>query len=315
MTLEQLRIFVAVAEREHVTRAAEALNLTQSATSAAVATLESRYQTQLFDRVGRGIVLTDAGRIFLAEARAVLARANAAEAVLADLAGLRAGKLRLAGSQTVANYWLPALVSRFHQTYPGIELSLDIANTEIVADMVEHGRADIGFVEGEIDVPALATGAVADDELLLVAAPGHRWAVTPPTSPDDLKAERWIFREPGSGTRSNFETMLAELGVAVETLDIALELPSNEAVRSAVEAGAGVAVMSRLVAQASLLAGMLVAVRYPLPPRRFYSLRHRERHLNRAAREFLSMAVLRHDLRPKRPDKNNTSLTPEKNSA
>lgn len=291
MTLEQLRIFVAVAEREHVTRAAAALNLTQSATSAAVSALEARYQTKLFDRVGRGIVLTDAGRIFLSEARAVLARAAAAESVLADLAGLRVGKLSIAGSQTVANYWLPALINRFHQNYPGIELGMDIANTEIVAEMVENGAADLGFIEGEIDVPALAMSAVAEDELVLVTAPHHAWTRVAPNTPADLCKARWIFREPGSGTRSHFEAMLADLDVAPDQIDIALELPSNEAVRSAVEAGAGVAVMSRLVAQASLTARTLVAVPFGLPTRRFYALRHKERHLTRAAGEFLKIAA------------------------
>lgn len=289
MTLEQLRIFVAVAEREHVTRAAEALNLTQSATSAAVSALENRYQTQLFDRVGRGIVLTDAGRIFLSEARAVLARAAAAETALADLAGLRVGKLKIAGSQTVANYWLPGLVNRFHQAYPGIELGMDIANTEIVAEMVESGATDLGFIEGEIDAPALAMAAVAEDELVLVTAPGHPWADVAPATPEELCAARWIVREPGSGTRSHFEAILAGLGATSGAVDIALELPSNESVRSAVEAGAGVAVMSRLVAQASLMAGTLVAAPLRLPTRQFYSLRHKERHLTRAAREFLAL--------------------------
>jgi len=113
MTLEQLRIFVAVAEREHVTRAARDLNLTQSAKSSAIAVLESHYQTKLFDRVGRGIVLTTAGRAFLAEAKAVLARAEAAKHVLADLAGLRRGTIHLAASQTVGNYWLPRYLERF----------------------------------------------------------------------------------------------------------------------------------------------------------------------------------------------------------
>ncbi len=94
MTLDQLRIFVAVAERQHVTRAAEALNLVQSAVSTAIANIEGRHATKLFHRVGRGIELTEAGRVFLVEARAVLARAEAAELVLADLSGMRAGRWR-----------------------------------------------------------------------------------------------------------------------------------------------------------------------------------------------------------------------------
>lgn len=291
MTLEQLRIFVAVAEREHVTRAAEALNLTQSATSAAVAALENRYQARLFDRVGRRIVLTDAGRIFLTEARAVLARAEAAEIVLADLAGLKRGSLKLAGSQTVANYWLPSLAHSFRRDYPGIELGMVIANTEAVATMIHDGSADLGFVEGDVDDPALAVEPVGEDELLLVTALDHPWIAKPPSSARDLRGARWIFREPGSGTRSNFEAVLSSLGVTPGSLDIALELPSNESVRSAVEAGAGVAVMSRLVAEGALKAGSLVSIPFALPRRRFFSLRHKERYLTRAAREFLALAT------------------------
>ena len=140
MTLEQLRIFVAVAEREHVTRAAVDLNLTQSATSAAIAALEARYAIKLFNRIGRRIELTQAGRLFLVEARAVLARAATAETVLDDIAGLKRGSLRLAASQTVGNYWLPPLMHRYRASYPGIALALTIGNTETVADRSARRR-------------------------------------------------------------------------------------------------------------------------------------------------------------------------------
>src|ERR1700688_420687 len=107
MTLEQLRIFIAVAEKQHVTRAARELNLTQSATSAAIAALETRYGIKLFDRVCRGIVLTETGRALLNDAREAVARAKTAAQLLDDLPGLKRGSLSLAASQTVANYWLP----------------------------------------------------------------------------------------------------------------------------------------------------------------------------------------------------------------
>src|SRR5258708_40246470 len=104
MTLEQLRIFIAVAEKQHVTRAASQLNLTQSATSAAIAALETRYAIKLFDRVGRGIVLTQTGRDFLNEAHAVVARAKAAAQVLNDFAGPHGGPLKVLSDPTGANY-------------------------------------------------------------------------------------------------------------------------------------------------------------------------------------------------------------------
>ena len=161
MTLEQLKIFVAVAEREHVTRAAEALGLTQSGASAAIAALEARYDTPLFHRIGRRIELTEAGRSFLAEARAVLARAAAAELALAELSGLKRGTLSLHASQTIASYWLPRHLVRFRQAYPDITLSVAIGNTAQGARAVLDGAAEMGFVEGAVDEPALAQQTVA----------------------------------------------------------------------------------------------------------------------------------------------------------
>jgi DNA-binding transcriptional LysR family regulator len=286
MTLEQLRIFVAVAEREHVTKAAGDLNLTQSAVSAAVSSLENRYATKLFDRVGRRIELTEAGRTFLSEARAVLARAGAAETVLADLAGLKRGSLTLAASQTVANYWLPALMHRYRGIYPGIELRLIIGNTEAVASMVHDGLADLGFVEGVIDDPVLAIKPVGDDELVLVVAPGYWQEKKAGVSSAELKALAWVVREQGSGTRAIFEAAMTELGLRLADLNIVLEMPSNEAVRTAVEDGAGAAILSKLVVGSSLKSGALFALDLALPKRQFLALRHKERYLTKAEQEL-----------------------------
>jgi DNA-binding transcriptional LysR family regulator len=290
MTLEQLRIFVAVATREHVTQAARDLNLTQSATSAAVAALEARYQTKLFDRIGRGIVLTAAGKAFLVEARSILARVAAAETVLDDLAGLARGQLALAASQTIANYWLPAFIHRFNAAHPAITLQLAIGNTEQVASMVREGGADLGFVEGRVDDPLLALQVVAEDELVLVGPVGHALCDGQPVTAAALKRARWVLREQGSGTRAVFEEALEGLGMTRDELDVAFDLPSNEAVRGAVEAGAGVTVVSRLVVARALKAGTLATAALTFPPRHFYSLRHREHHQTQAAREFLRMA-------------------------
>lgn len=291
MTLEQLRIFVAVAEHEHVTQAARDLNLTQSATSAAIAALEARYAVKLFDRIGRGIVLTDAGRLFLPEAKAVLARSLAAETVLADLAGLKRGALRLAASQTVGNYWLPGLIHRFQSRHPGIALTLSLGNTQTVAAEVHEGSADIGFIEGEIDDPMLTARSVAEDSLVLIAAPGHPWSNAPPSNETEFSGTKWICRELGSGTRSVLEAALPALGVRHEDLRIALELPSNEAVCAAVEAGAGVTIISRLVVERALKAGSLIAINVALPKRNFSILRRKERYITQASAAFHDLAI------------------------
>jgi DNA-binding transcriptional LysR family regulator len=289
MTLDQLRIFIAVAEREHVTQAATALNLTQSAVSAAIAALEERHAVRLFDRVGRRIMLTYAGRLFVSEARSVLARSEQAERVLGDLAGLRRGKLGLAASQTVANYWLPALMQRFHAAYPDFELSLVTGNTTEVAQMVRAATVDLGFIEGDIRDANLWIRELPGDELALVVAPNHDWAQSPPCAAPELSAASWVLRERGSGTRAACETALAGYGIGMGDVDVALELPSNEAVRAAVEAGAGVTILSTLVVSSSIAAGRLVRVPFDLPPRLFHAVRHKERHLSLAEQRFLEL--------------------------
>jgi DNA-binding transcriptional LysR family regulator len=289
MTLEQLRIFVAVAEREHVTQAARALNMTQSATSAAVTALESRYATRLFDRIGRRIALTEAGRLFLVEARALLAQAAAAERVLADLSDLKRGSLALAASQTVASYWLPQVIERYRSLYAAITIAQTIGNTEYVAGRVRDGLADIGFAEGRIDDAALAVTPVAEDELILVVPTKHPWALRPPRSAKEIKAGPWVLREPGSGTRAIFEAALPKLGLAAEDLAVALVVPSNEAVRAAVEAGTGVTAISRLVVANALKAGTLAAVKLDLPRRHFFILRHKERYTTKAAQALVDL--------------------------
>lgn len=289
MTLDQLRIFVAVAERQHVTRAAEALNTVQSAVSAAVSGLESRHAVKLFHRVGRGIELTEAGRIFLGEARAVLARAEAAELVLADLSGLRRGILRVHASQTIASHWLPRHLVAFRTTYPEIAVRLAVGNTADVARAVNEGASELGFVEGEIDDPALGSTAVAQDRLVLVVPPSHPFAATDTLKAADLAAHPWVLREEGSGTRSVFEAALTAEGILPRDLTVALELPSNEAVLAAVEAGAGASVLSEAVVAGKLADGVLVAASFPLPTRTFRMLRHKERYRSRAADALLDV--------------------------
>ncbi|MDR6953459.1 DNA-binding transcriptional LysR family regulator [Ancylobacter sp. 3268] len=291
MTLEQLRIFVAVAARQHVTKGAADLNLTQSATSAAIAALEARHATRLFDRIGRRIELTEAGRLFLVEAKAVLAQAAAAEKVLADLSGLAHGSLALAASQTIAGYWLPRQVQRFRARHPGISVSIAVGNTDFVAGQVRRGEADLGFAEGEVEEPALTVLPVARDEMVLVTPVTHPWAWRPPTAAEQLLAGPWVLREPGSGTRAVLEAHLAGLGLPAERLNVALEYPSNEAVRAAVEAGSGVTVLSRRVAASAIRAGTLAEIAFPLPTRRFLALRHKERYRTRAAQAFLDLVA------------------------
>lgn len=286
MTLDQLRIFLAVAERQHVTLAAAALNLTQSTVSAAIKALETRYDTHLFNRIGRRIELTEAGRAFVPEAAAVLARAEAAQLLLMDFAQTEGGTLRLAASQTIASYWLPARLAAFRARHPGVGFEVAIGNTVKVAAAVLEGAAEIGLVEGTIAEPALQVEPVGADRLVVVTG-----------SQDDRDAAirlldlPWVSRERGSGTRAEFELAIATAGLDPGALRIVLEMPSNEAVLGAVEAGLGATAISELAAKAGIAAGRLRHLPFPLPRRRFDCLWHKDRYRSRAGESFL--AILR----------------------
>jgi DNA-binding transcriptional LysR family regulator len=287
MTLEQLRIFAAVAEREHVTQAAAALHLTQAAVSASIAALESQHGVKLFDRVGRGVALTTAGRQFLPEAQELLARAAAAEAALDDFAGLKRGRLKICASQTMASYFLPAVIAGFRRQHAGLVVELAIGNTAQVARALREGAAELGFVEGPLDAPDLAVEVVAGERMGVFVPPAHPWARGGALTPGDLRRAEWVFREEGSGTRDAFLAALAERGIELAALNIVLTLPSNEAVREAVAAGAGVACLSPLVCARALQAGVVRQANLLLAPRQFNAVRHKERYASQAAAAFL----------------------------
>jgi DNA-binding transcriptional LysR family regulator len=235
------------------------------------------------------VALNSAGAVFLTEARAVLARAALAQSALDDLSGLDRGRLSIHASQTIASYWLPERLAAFHAAYPGIALAVAMGNTAQVAAAVAQGEAELGLVEGLTDNPLLTREVVAQDRLCLVVGRDHIWSEHPPRGGEDMKSTAWVAREEGSGTRAALEAALSAWGVAFADLTLAMVLPANEAVRSAVEAGAGAAVMSSAVAAPGLQAGRLVEVAMPLPQRDFTLVRHNQRHRTRAADAFVAL--------------------------
>jgi DNA-binding transcriptional LysR family regulator len=183
---------------------------------------------------------------------------------------------------------LPGRIQAFRAAYPGIDLHVAIANTEQVARAVVQGSADLGFVEGDVDDASLAARRIDGDSMIVVVGAKHPWVNRTKISPKDLPTTAWVLRERGSGTRSIFEAALRQYGIKLSDLRVALELPSNEAVRTAVEAGGCATAISDLVVAQSLAAKTLHRVRFDLPRRSFYILRHKERHPSRVEHALLN---------------------------
>lgn len=287
MTLDQLRIFVAAGELLSMTRAAERLHLSQPAVSAAIANLEERYASRLFDRVGRRLELTEAGRLFLPQAAAVLDQADRARQLLDDLSGLARGEVRIAASQTVASFWLPPRMARFVTQAPNIHLSVTLGNSSQAAAMVLQGKADLAFVEGDIDEDLLRGVEIGGDQIGLFVSPDHPLVGRPPTR-QDLEAAMWVMRDQGSGTRDHLTAGLLQSGVRPDHLRIRLELPSNEAALEAIEQTHLVTAVSELAAASRLRTGAIAQLPWPLPARRFTMLTHRARSTSRAVAAFIA---------------------------
>ena len=175
MTLEQLRVFVAVACIEHFTRAAERLGISQSAVSAAIAALESRYKVLLFDRSHRRVELTPAGSALLLEAQEILARVDLTTRRLEDLANLRIGRVAVAATPTVANYWLPPHLVILRQRYPGIAIDVWCGGSSDVERRVARGEADVGIIERQPSDDAFTVDTLTTDEIVAVVGSKHGW--------------------------------------------------------------------------------------------------------------------------------------------
>ena len=269
MTLNQLKIFLKIAEVGNVTKAADLLGMTQSAASASIASIENNYQVKLFERVGRSIILSEVGKRFLPEAQRTLASAKNANKYLNLLSKKTVGSLKISASQTIANYWLPRKLALFHSRYPDVSLHVSMTNTSEVQNAIIEGKADIGFVEAEIASSELELINVDHDQISLVASV-TKWASFG-ISDDltDILKLPWIVREKGSGTRKVLEDLVIKNSYSWSDLDIVLELPSNESVREAVIAGVGVTLISQHVVALALETGLLKAKSINLPPRNY----------------------------------------------
>jgi DNA-binding transcriptional LysR family regulator len=252
-SIRQLEVFVAIGRQESVSRAAEALSLTQSATSMALAELERQFNTRLFDRHGKRLQLSERGREILPHAMELLDRASQLEEMLdGDVA---AGSLRLGATLTIGNYLATLLIGEYMRRYPGSRVQLGVHNTALVVDQVAHFKLDFGMIEGDFRHPDLEITPWVDDELVVFAAPDHPLVGKTGLTIDDLAEQAWILREQGSGTRQVFDAAFRHV---LPYLDVKLELEHTEAIKRAVEAGMGIGCISRLALRDAFSRGSLV---------------------------------------------------------
>lgn len=285
-SLRQLEVFLSVARFESVSRAAEELGMSQSAASGSLGDLEGQFDIQLFDRVGKRLVLSELGRTLRPDAEALYEQARELETRLSNQSDV--GRLRVGATLSIGNYLTAPLIARFLERHPTARVTLDIANTAQIVGKIRNFELDVGLIEGEVEHPELEMTRFRQDELRVFCAPDHPFAKLRKLADRQLLSANWIVREVGSGTRQAFE--LSMHGILPE-LKIVLELQHTEAIKSAVKAGLGVGCVSRIALEDEFRAGTLVPCRVPGRDfrRYFYLVLRRDKFRSAAVREWLTL--------------------------
>ncbi|HBC6263076.1 TPA: DNA-binding transcriptional regulator YeiE [Citrobacter braakii] len=281
ITLRQLEVFAEVLKSGSTTQASVMLALSQSAVSAALTDLEGQLGVQLFDRVGKRLVVNEHGRLLYPRALALLEQTTEIE----QLFRKDNGAIRVYASSTIGNYILPAMIARYREDFPDLPLELSVGNSQDVINAVLDFRVDIGLIEGPCHSTEIISEPWLEDELVVFAAPSSPLTKGPITL-EQLAASPWILRERGSGTRELVDYLLLS---HLPRFQMAMELGNSEAIKHAVRHGLGISCLSRRVIAEQLQAGTLSEVTVPLPRlvRTLWRVHHRQKHISNAITRFL----------------------------
>ena len=255
MNLHHLLVFHTIAKTGSITSSSKQLNISQPALSRELRVLENRFGVTLFERLPRGMRLTNSGKILVEYADRLFEIAHAAELAMKDIASASTGHLSLAASNTIGTYVLPRMISKFCNSNPGIKVSVFVGNTAQVSQGIAEQRYSLGFIEGPLHVRGLTAIRFGDDILLPVVAAGHRLANVPDVVPSDLDDEPLLMRELGSGTRELITDILHGLKIVEGPV---MEFGNTEAIKQAVIHDAGIAWLPALSIRTELENGALV---------------------------------------------------------
>src|SRR5579872_615876 len=249
---QRIRVFHAVATQLNYSKAAQELGISQPAVSFHIRGLEEELGISLFERVGKQLFLTAAGRILEEDTARMLLLEEEARIALTELAGLDRGVLVVGASATIGIYLLPEVLGVFRQRHPSLKVNLKLGNKARTLERLRDNEVDFGLVAGPLREPDLVSEAYLEDELIPIVSPSHRLAQRHRIQPAELRTETFLMRERGSGTQQRLEERLFQMGVQpAETM----QLGSTEAIKQSVAANLGISVASRYAVRMELAAG------------------------------------------------------------
>jgi DNA-binding transcriptional LysR family regulator len=251
-----LAVAHAVAQMGNISAAAQLLGITQPAVSRQLAQLETAIGLKLFDRSRSGVTPTAAGRLLHAHTTGIEAMLDRLAESLEDFKSKRVGTLRIGASSTIGIYLVPNLLRRYEALFPKVQTQIVIGNTLEIETDVANGVLDFGLVEGVIQSDRLHTEVFAEDELLAIAPAQHSWAGQKTITPQAFLKERYIAREPGSGTRDVIAQAFVAGGLNITP---SMTVRGSGAVKAFVAAGHGVSILSALAVAEEVESGRFIA--------------------------------------------------------
>ncbi|GAB1260076.1 LysR substrate-binding domain-containing protein [Aurantivibrio plasticivorans] len=286
-TLRQLEIFIATAHHQNISKAAESLAMSQSAASGALKELESQFDVQLFDRVGKRLQLNDFGKALQPKTEELLTRAHELEGELSQ--HVASSALRVGATLSIGNYLAVPMIAQFMERFPETRVTLEVANTATITQKLDGFELDVALIEGDVNNPDLNITPWRSDDLKVFCAPDHPLARNKLLKDSDLLSARWIIREPGSGTRQTFERALHDL---LPSLDILFELEHTEAIKRAVESGLGLGCLSAITLEEAFATGRLIELQLENRDlsRKLYQVVHRKKYVTEAIENWWSVS-------------------------
>jgi DNA-binding transcriptional LysR family regulator len=288
MNLNQLKIFYMAAKHGSLSAAAEAMCITQPAVTKGIQRLQEYYEIKLFNRFGKKMVLTDAGEVLYGIAESIFEMENQAEESLRDFQQRKRGFIRILSSESFGSYYLPFIINRFSKANPGIRISVDLLPTEQIVEKTAALSNDLGFISYPVPHKKLFMREILEDSYQIIVPPGHPFALKAVIEPEDLAGQPVIAHEKGSAPRKSTEEFAGKHNI---NLTIPLELSNNEAIKTAVEEGVGIAIITRRVVSKEIEMGKLRAIPLsdPAMTRKFYLIHHKDKYLSRPLQSLIDM--------------------------
>jgi len=288
--MKHLETFCKVAETGSFSRAGEAIYLTQPTVSGHIASLEQQMGLKLFDRLGRRIALTNGGQIFYRYAKEILRLRDEALNAIYEFSHLLKGRITIGGSTIPGEYFLPKVMGKFQTQAPGISISLVIADSQQIIDMLRAGEIEVGVVGMRFNGEGVDAYPLFRDRVIIVASVQYPLVRRGEISWEELRAAPLLIRERGSGTRKAFEQHVAAAGLRLDDFRIIGEMGSSTAVKEGVKAGIGLGIISDLAVREEIEGGSITEVivhGHPALVRDFFAVVPARRDLSPPARRFL----------------------------